>query len=42
MNISFLYARLPKDVWNTSIALQREFEDAGQSANLFKKWGNKV
>ena len=35
MNISFLYARLPKDVWNTSIALQREFEAAGHKTKCY-------
>ncbi len=35
MNISFLYARLPKDVWNTSIALQREFEAAGHKTRCY-------
>jgi len=35
MNISFLYARLPKDVWNTSIALQREFETAGHKTKCY-------
>jgi len=35
MNISFLYARLPKDIWNTSIALQREFEVAGHKTKCY-------
>jgi len=35
MNISFLYARLPKDAWNTSIALQREFEAAGHKTKCY-------
>lgn len=35
MNVSFLYARLPKDVWNTSIALQREFEVAGHKTKCY-------